>query len=186
MPNDATNAPSLAAFVWDDPFLLEAQLTEDERMLRDAAAAFAQDRLAPRVLKAYAEETVEPEIFSEMGAAGLLGGGAQFIGLSHDDPDVTPVAKIRYDACVPVDDGFRAEGEIGVQTIAGGAYAVTTHHGPYSDLKDTYAALCGQWLPRSGWRFRDTPCFEIYLNDPEGTEPEELLTDIYLPLEERR
>ncbi len=73
MQNDATNGPSLGTFTWDDPFLLESQLTEDERMLRDAAAAFAQDRLATRVRKAYAEETVEPEIFSEMGQAGLLG-----------------------------------------------------------------------------------------------------------------
>jgi glutaryl-CoA dehydrogenase len=73
MQNNTTNGPSLGAFTWDDPFLLESQLTEDERMLRDAAAAFAQDRLAGRVRNAYAEETVEPEIFSEMGQAGLLG-----------------------------------------------------------------------------------------------------------------
>ncbi|MGI9388813.1 MAG: acyl-CoA dehydrogenase [Boseongicola sp.] len=73
MQIDATTAPSLGAFTWDDPFLLESQLSEDERMLRDAAAAFAQDRLATRVRKAFAEEEVEPEIFSEMGEAGLLG-----------------------------------------------------------------------------------------------------------------
>ncbi len=67
------DAPSLAGFEWSDPFLLDDQLTEDERMLRDAAAAFAQDKLAPRVRDAYAEERVEPEIFAEMGEAGLLG-----------------------------------------------------------------------------------------------------------------
>jgi glutaryl-CoA dehydrogenase len=63
----------LAAFDWEDPFLLEAQLTDDERMLRDGARAFAQDRLQPRVLKAYAEETTDPNVFREMGEAGLLG-----------------------------------------------------------------------------------------------------------------
>ncbi len=73
MPDDATNAPNLAAFTWDDPFLLENQLSEDERMLRDAAASFAQDRLANRVQKAYAEEIVDPGVFAEMGEAGLLG-----------------------------------------------------------------------------------------------------------------
>ncbi len=67
------DAPSLAGFEWSDPFLLDDQLTEEERMLRDAAAAFAQDKLAPRVRDAYAEERVEPEIFAEMGEAGLLG-----------------------------------------------------------------------------------------------------------------
>ena len=65
--------PDLNAFTWDDPFLLTDLLSEDERMLSDAARAFAQDRLMPRVTRAYAEETVAPEIFAEMGQAGLLG-----------------------------------------------------------------------------------------------------------------
>jgi len=60
-------------FVWDDPFLIEDQLVEDERMVRDAAAAFAADKLAPRVQQAYLEETSDPGIFREMGEAGLLG-----------------------------------------------------------------------------------------------------------------
>jgi glutaryl-CoA dehydrogenase len=60
-------------FVWDDPFLLEDQLTEDERMIRDGAAAFAADKLAPRVQEAYLHELTDPAIFREMGEAGLLG-----------------------------------------------------------------------------------------------------------------
>jgi glutaryl-CoA dehydrogenase len=63
----------LASFNWEDPFLLEAQLTDDERMLRDGARAFAQGRLQPRVLRAYAEEATDPNVFPEMGEAGLLG-----------------------------------------------------------------------------------------------------------------
>jgi glutaryl-CoA dehydrogenase len=62
-----------ARFVWDDPFLLEDQLTEDERMLRDAARAYAQEKLQPRVVEAYAEEKTDPAIFAEMGEMGLLG-----------------------------------------------------------------------------------------------------------------
>ncbi|THF57854.1 acyl-CoA dehydrogenase [Ollibium composti] len=61
------------AFVWDDPFLLEDQLSEDERMIRDAAATFAADKLSPRVEQAYLEEKTDPAIFREMGEAGLLG-----------------------------------------------------------------------------------------------------------------
>lgn len=60
-------------FSWSDPFLLEDQLTEEERMIRDSAAAFAADRLAPRVEAAYLNEETDPEIFREMGASGLLG-----------------------------------------------------------------------------------------------------------------
>ena len=62
-----------ASFVWNDPFLIEDQLTEDERMIRDAAAAFAADKLAPRIEEAYLNETTDPAIFREMGEAGLLG-----------------------------------------------------------------------------------------------------------------
>ncbi|QRZ15804.1 acyl-CoA dehydrogenase [Paracoccus methylovorus] len=60
-------------FSWADPFLLEDQLTEEERMIRDTAASFAADRLAPRVEAAYLNEETDPEIFREMGASGLLG-----------------------------------------------------------------------------------------------------------------
>ncbi|QPC91136.1 acyl-CoA dehydrogenase [Mesorhizobium sp. INR15] len=61
------------AFVWEDPFLIEDQLSEDERMVRDGAAAFAADKLAPRIEEAYLNETFDTAIFQEMGEAGLLG-----------------------------------------------------------------------------------------------------------------
>ncbi len=119
------------------------------------------------------------------GKEGLLGGGAEFIGLCHDDPEVTPQHRVRYDACVSVDESFRPMGEIGVQVIAGGEYAMTTHFGPYDALGRTYTRLLGQWLPRSGRQLRACPCFEVYLNDPQSTDPKDLITDIYAPLEAR-
>ncbi|MEZ5695877.1 MAG: acyl-CoA dehydrogenase [Sphingomonadaceae bacterium] len=67
------HGPSLAGFDPVDAFLLEEQLSEDERMLRDAAREFAQGELQPRVIDAYREETVAPELFPLMGQAGLLG-----------------------------------------------------------------------------------------------------------------
>ncbi|MCD6664348.1 MAG: acyl-CoA dehydrogenase [Comamonas sp.] len=62
-----------AAFPWNDPFLLDQQLSEDERAIRDAAAAYCQDKLAPRVLEAFRHEKMDTTIFREMGALGLLG-----------------------------------------------------------------------------------------------------------------
>ncbi len=59
--------PELAGFAWDDAFLLEDQLNEDERMVRDAARAYAEDKLFPRVTEAFAKEETDPEIFREMG-----------------------------------------------------------------------------------------------------------------------
>ncbi|NOE26947.1 acyl-CoA dehydrogenase [Ruegeria sp. HKCCD6157] len=67
------SAPHLGPFTWDDPFLLEDQLAEDERMVRDAAHAYAQDKLLSRVTAAFANEETDPAIFREMGEMGLLG-----------------------------------------------------------------------------------------------------------------
>ena len=65
-----SSAPS---FHWEDPLLLDSQLTEEERMVKDAAQAYAQDKLAPRVLEAFRNEKTDIEIFREMGELGLLG-----------------------------------------------------------------------------------------------------------------
>ena len=62
-----------AQFSWEDPFLLEQQLTEDERMVKEAAAAYCRDKLEPRVLEAFRHETADVAVFREMGALGLLG-----------------------------------------------------------------------------------------------------------------
>ncbi len=62
-----------ASFHWQDPLLLDAQLSEDELMIREAAAAYCQDRLATRVQQAFREEKTDPAIFREMGELGLLG-----------------------------------------------------------------------------------------------------------------
>ena len=62
-----------ASFNWIDPLLLDQQLTEEERMVRDSAEQFAQDKLAPRVLEAFRNEKTDPAIFREMGETGLLG-----------------------------------------------------------------------------------------------------------------
>ncbi len=73
------NAPERVAastkpvFKWDDPLLLDAQLTEEERMVRDAAHAYAQDKLMPRIKDAFRHEITDPAIFREMGELGLLG-----------------------------------------------------------------------------------------------------------------
>ncbi|MCV3242297.1 acyl-CoA dehydrogenase [Mesorhizobium sp. ZC-5] len=69
----AASKSSAGSFVWSDPFLLEDQLSEDERAVRDGAAAFCADKLAPRIEEAYLEEKTDPAIFREMGEAGLLG-----------------------------------------------------------------------------------------------------------------
>ena len=75
MPHDlpAKSRPELSSFAWDDPFRLDDQLEEDERMIRDAARAYAAEKLTPRVIDAFENEATDPAIFREMGEMGLLG-----------------------------------------------------------------------------------------------------------------
>lgn len=72
-PLKAKEQPSLSSFNWEDPFLLEDQLSDEERMLRDAANAYSQEKLQPRAIDAYRDEVTDPSIFAEMGEMGLLG-----------------------------------------------------------------------------------------------------------------
>ncbi|WBU64618.1 acyl-CoA dehydrogenase [Paracoccus aerodenitrificans] len=73
MATKKKDSPELGRFDWEDPFRLDDQLTEDERMLRDAAHSYAQDKLQPRIIDAYRDEVTDPGIFREMGEMGLLG-----------------------------------------------------------------------------------------------------------------
>ncbi|MCT8266122.1 acyl-CoA dehydrogenase [Afifella sp. JA880] len=73
MDQHVKKTDSHSAFDWADPFFLEDQLSEEERLIRDTAHDYAQEKLAPRILEAYAKERTEPEIFAEMGELGLLG-----------------------------------------------------------------------------------------------------------------
>jgi glutaryl-CoA dehydrogenase len=69
----AKSRPELSSFDWQDPFRLDDQLAEDERMIRDSARAYATEKLAPRVIEAFETEATDPGIFREMGEMGLLG-----------------------------------------------------------------------------------------------------------------
>jgi AraC family transcriptional regulator len=120
---------------------------------------------------------------SVLGPRGLISDQSVFLGICHDDPEVTPPDKVRYDACMRVDEGFEPPEEIAVQEVDGGDYAVVTHHGPFDRLAETYAFVYGQWLPQSKRDLRAAPGFEIYLNDPGSTPPEELLIELHIPLE---
>lgn len=117
------------------------------------------------------------------GPRGLCGPSMRTFGMCHDDPEVTPPERLRYDACIVVGADFQGDGDVGAQNIAGGDYAIARHAGPYTSLSETYAALMGRWIPEQGRTMANGPCLEVYLNDPRSTPPEQLLTDVCVPLE---
>ncbi len=72
------------------------------------------------------------------------------------------------------------------KVLQGGKFAVFTHKGSYETLNDSYHYIMGQWLPESGFEIRDVEGFELYLNrDPSRTKPENLRTDIYIPIQSK-
>ena len=107
----------------------------------------------------------------------------QTIGVTYSDPAITEAVKIRYDACFRSEDVQSFEPPAFERHLSGGKYAVARHQGPYQKLNETYELLYGLWLPNSFKRLRDEPALEHYLNDPKTTRPEELLTEILLPIE---
>jgi AraC family transcriptional regulator len=123
------------------------------------------------------------QLMSWAGRNGLFSSMSGTLGICHDDPDITPPEKLRYDAAIIVRHAeIRPEGEVGVQELAGGEYAVATHKGPYEKLSVTYARMCGEWLPESSYELAAAPALEFYRNSPMSAAPEDLLTEIYLPL----
>ncbi|CCO24088.1 AraC family transcriptional regulator [Maridesulfovibrio hydrothermalis] len=111
----------------------------------------------------------------------ILNSETEYLGLCYDDPYVTPQGKIRYDACISFGDEIEPHPEIGTQIIPCGKYAVATHYGPYDGLMAAYQELYGKWLPASGYQLKNNlVSFEKYVNTPEKTAPEDLITEIWL------
>jgi AraC family transcriptional regulator len=116
-------------------------------------------------------------------ARGLLRPETTVLSISYDDPEVTPPDQIRCDCCVTVDEGFRPEGDIRVQTVEGGEYAVVHHRGPHAGVHEVMRWLFGVWLPASGREPRHAPLYSICSDNPETTPPEHFRIDLYVPLE---
>jgi glutaryl-CoA dehydrogenase len=94
-----------AQFDWKDPFLMESQLSEEERLVRDTARQYAQEKLLPRVKDAYRNEQTDPEIFREMGALGLLGSTIEGYGCAGVNYVCYGLAAKEIEA---VDSGYRS------------------------------------------------------------------------------
>jgi AraC family transcriptional regulator len=115
---------------------------------------------------------------------GLFARGCSMLGVYYDDPRTTEPSKLRSEACVEVDDqcpGDPAAG-ITVKSVPGGRYAVGIHKGPYQKLGESYAWLSDQWMRQNAHDPADGPCYEVYLNNPQTTTPDELLTAIHVPI----
>jgi AraC family transcriptional regulator len=115
---------------------------------------------------------------------GLGGPDKRKFNVPLDNPDVTAPEKLRADCCVEVEDDVTGEGEVGLQTIPGGSYAVAVHVGPFPLVRMAWAWMFNVWLPRSGHRFRQAPAYEIFWNSGD-TPIEQWELHIHVPIEPR-
>lgn len=113
----------------------------------------------------------------------LINDRTEYIGLSFDDPTITPPESCRFYACFTVEDFVTPTGPFGLQTIGGGLYAVFLLKGAYDGLLDLYCNIYLNWLPYSGYRLRKMYAFEKYLNNPTSVDEENLLTEVFVPVE---
>ncbi len=118
-----------------------------------------------------------------IGARGLFPHIRGMIAIYHDAPDSKPEADLRSHAALIIADTCPQDIE-GLEyfDLTGGKHAVMEHSGPYATLGSAYEWLYGKWLPESGEEPSDAPPIELYVNNPQDTPPDQLRTDIRLPL----
>lgn len=105
------------------------------------------------------------------------------IAIYYDDPHSTLPEKCRSAACIELIETPEETDTVRRINILDGSYLCYRHIGPYANLESTYEKLYS-WLPHSEHRIKMAPCFECYLNDPANTPENELITDIYIPIED--
>lgn len=135
----------------------------------------------------YAEVGQAWKTLMKWGWSKMMFGKPETFGLSWDDPEVTAPERVRYDACMVVDEKAKVKGDVQIQDIPGGTFAVTLHEGPYEEFGRTYAGLFARVAegPIDGrtWKLGDPPSIEKYLNDPRKTPAEDLKTEVWMRVE---
>lgn len=108
------------------------------------------------------------------------------LGICPDDPASVPPEMCRYEAGVILQPGveveLNGENRVQFQTLPAGRYAIFIHKGPYENLWQTWNAIYRDWVPTSGETLRDAPPYELYVCDMTKTAPEDLVTEIYIPI----
>lgn len=117
-----------------------------------------------------------------LGARGLWPKVAGMVASYYDDPAAVPAAELRSHAGVVIAKDVALDSPLEAVDLPAGPHAVLRFRGPYAGLGAAYDQLYAQWLPSSGREPADSPVFEIYLNTPMDTAPEDLLTEICVPL----
>lgn len=133
----------------------------------------------PEISRAYQKLT------ALMRARGLAPRMGTMVAIFWDDPSEVPAADLRSHAAFECDPATPVDPPAERITLPAGRVAVLTYRGPYAGLPAAYDQLYAGWLPSSGEEPADRAAYEVYLNSPMDTAPEDLLTELHLPLGDR-
>ncbi|AEV36515.1 transcriptional regulator, AraC family [Pseudovibrio sp. FO-BEG1] len=126
-------------------------------------------------------------VFSKLAAMlssrGVIRKCGPIVGIYYDDPSIVPLDELRSHVGAVVPQNFANTEGLEPLVIPSGRCAVLKHKGPYAGLRGAFHYLYGVWLPTSGEEAADQPCYEVFLNSPTNTAPEDLLVEIFLPLQ---
>ncbi|MFD1735030.1 GyrI-like domain-containing protein [Bacillus salitolerans] len=113
----------------------------------------------------------------------IINRNTRLIGMSIDDPEVTPLDKCRYDIAITVEEPIESNGFIGAGIFNGGLTAALHYKDTIDNLQEAYDYFFDEWLPRSRYKPRHLPAFEIYHESPPKINFEQLNMDICIPIE---
>ena len=184
-------AAAVSPVVAEEPVAVASPVTAEEPPdLTVVATDLPAYRLAyVRIVGAYGDAEVINAAFEQIMTwakeNGLFGDDSVFIGVSQDDPEITPMEECRYDACVTVPEGTEGEGDVGVYELPAGRYAVYTTGGEFENIAEemekTYGDLMA-WWPAGGYEFDERPWLEIYGGAEGEYEAGKYAVDICVPI----
>lgn len=122
-------------------------------------------------------------LYQYLGELNISPCGSEHVAIYPDDPKVTEPSKLRTELCLTVSEPVPPKGEIGVKELPGGKFAVFRYKGTYQHLGSVYDTIYNRMLPEQGFKLRHAFGYEVYLNHPANTAPEELLTEICIPVQ---
>jgi AraC family transcriptional regulator len=155
------------------------QLVETVKQIQDILVVFQQSKgnIGDHATKANWES-----LFAKAQKFEILNFESKFYGINGDDPEITSNEKVRYDACIFIQKSKGLEANFSTKTIFGGKYLCFLYKGDYQNLGLVYNHIFRDWIIKMDYELRDEPIFEQYINNKEVTPKEDLLTEIFIPI----
>lgn len=155
------------------------QLVETIKNIKDIHVIFQQSK------GKIGDETTRTNwetLFTKAQKHQIINAEAKFYGINWDDPEITSEEKVRYDACISIQNNTGIRTEFSTKTIFGGKYLCFLYKGDYQNLGLVYNQIFKDWIIKRDYNLREESIFEQYINNKETTPTEDLLTEIFIPI----